>query len=254
MCSFALILTLLLLGHAFLWKHGVEHSDPSLWNVMYHPIRKCGGLNGFRFVNHSVARTRSGNRSDRHYPIHGPGSSAQGILGGKSPSPLPSRTRGVHLDAALRFPRLRQRETGPENRFIKDWITSDYIACEKEKLAFITGEALRESVPSVGSAFGKYRMLMFHACVMIERQGNERRREANDNFDQLMLSEEGKNTEPAPHIEHSAAMWDAFISILSRWGLDTTRLQKHRPIFDRAQCQDLFDEIKAICNSLSLPA
>ena len=34
-------------GHAFLWKHGVEHSDPSLWNVMYHPIRKCGVLTDF---------------------------------------------------------------------------------------------------------------------------------------------------------------------------------------------------------------
>ncbi|KJA28917.1 hypothetical protein HYPSUDRAFT_100472, partial [Hypholoma sublateritium FD-334 SS-4] len=35
------------IGHAFLWKHGVEHGDPSLSNVMYHPIRQCGVLMDF---------------------------------------------------------------------------------------------------------------------------------------------------------------------------------------------------------------
>ncbi len=48
--------------------------------------------------------------------------------------------------------------------------------------------------------------------------------------------------------------WDDFIFILSSSGIDTSRLEKHRPVFDRAQCQDLFDEMKVIYNALGLLA
>ncbi len=35
------------LGHAFFWKNGVEHGDPSLWNMMYRPTQNCDVLNDF---------------------------------------------------------------------------------------------------------------------------------------------------------------------------------------------------------------
>lgn len=34
-------------GHAFLWKHGVEHGDPSLYNIMCHPETRRGVLTDF---------------------------------------------------------------------------------------------------------------------------------------------------------------------------------------------------------------
>ncbi|KDR79227.1 hypothetical protein GALMADRAFT_25577, partial [Galerina marginata CBS 339.88] len=33
--------------HAFLWKHHVEHGDPSLSNLMYDPDTQCGVLSDF---------------------------------------------------------------------------------------------------------------------------------------------------------------------------------------------------------------
>ena len=34
-------------GHAFLWKNRIEHGDPSLGNLMYNPVNKCGVLTDF---------------------------------------------------------------------------------------------------------------------------------------------------------------------------------------------------------------
>ncbi len=135
----------------------------------------------------------------------------------------------------------------PNNQIIKYWITSDYVACRKSKSDFISdSDELRNSVSLVGSAFADYGMLMYDACYMVKEQRHKRAQEAHEVFVQGAV--------PKGVGEHSAAMWDQFIPILSKRGLDTTRLQKHRPIFDRAQCQDLFDEMKVIYNSLDLPA
>ena len=70
----------------------------------------------------------------------------------------------------------------PQNRFIKDWITSDPIACGKEKLDFIAGQPLRDSVSLVGSAFENYEWLMYDACIVVKEQREERQREVHRVF------------------------------------------------------------------------
>ncbi len=142
----------------------------------------------------------------------------------------------------------------PNNRFIKSWITSDYLSCAEKKLNFISTEDLSDSVSLVGRAFEDYKWLMLDACALVRTQKLERQKQVEDVLKQQRFAKGAKISGPAPHIAHSAIMWDQFIPVLSAYGIDTARLEKHKPIFDRAQCQDLFDEMKAIYNSLGLPA
>ena len=141
----------------------------------------------------------------------------------------------------------------PKNRFIKYWITSDYITCRGKKKAFLYRD-FADSVSLVGSAFENYKMLMFQACLIVRKQVAERQNEADEIFLQRMLPERGRISRLASHIEHPASMWDQFIPVLSHWGLDTTGLQQYRATFDRSQCQDLLGELESIYHSLRLPA
>ena len=45
-------------------------------------------------------------------------------------------------------------------------------------------------------------------------------------------------------LDHSVAMWDAFLEVLLQSGIDTNRLRKHRPVFESSQKQELFKEMK----------
>ncbi len=78
--------------------------------------------------------------------------------------------------------------------------------------------------------------------------------------DDQVLDDLNDTTRPPnvpPHtfkLLHSASMWDEFIIILSKSGVDTTMLCKHRPVFDPAQIQDLFRGVKAIYETFLLPA
>ncbi len=244
---------MILLGHAFLWKHGVEHSDPSLWNVMYHPIRKCGVLTDFDLSIIAWRERVLGTDRTGTIPFMALDLLCKEYWEGKV-------TRRYHheLEAFIWmlpfvFLGYDNGKLDPKNQFIKDWITSDYLTCMEKKLAFITTK-LAAAHSSVGSAFENYKWLMLDACVLVRTQKLERQKQVEDVLRQQRFAKAGKISGPAPHITHSAIMWDQFIPVLSAYGIDTARLEKHKPIFDRAQCQDLFDEMKGIYNSLGLPA
>ena len=140
----------------------------------------------------------------------------------------------------------------PKNLFIKSWITSDYITCGEKKLAFVAPERLANALSSVDSAFKNYKGLMLNTCVVVKQQHYERQLQDYEKLRQQVLSKSSKISGPAPHVEHPTMMWDRFISLLSFWGIDHTRLLKHRPAFDSAHCQDLVSEMETIYNSLGL--
>ena len=122
-------------------------------------------------------------------------------------------------------------------------------------MAFIAPQRLDDALSSVDNAFENYKGLMLDTCVMVKQQYYDSERQLHDyeKLRQKVLSKGSKISGPAPHVEHSTMMWHKFISLLSFWRIDITRLQKHRPAFDRAHCQDhLVSEMGTIYNSLRL--
>ncbi|KJA25249.1 hypothetical protein HYPSUDRAFT_37739, partial [Hypholoma sublateritium FD-334 SS-4] len=111
--------------HAFLWKHGVEHSDPSLWNVMYHPGRKCGVLTDFdlsviAWLNRVPGTDRTGT-----IPFMALDLLRDAYWAG-------SITRHYHHELEsfiwilpIVFLACDNGKFNPKTPFIKDWITSD---------------------------------------------------------------------------------------------------------------------------------
>ena len=142
----------------------------------------------------------------------------------------------------------------PQTRFIEDWMTSDYNACCKKKVYFSFSELATAST-LVRPAFKEYKLLMIHACIMLCRLYFVRQDQEEDRvMDKLSHPERPPTVFPqALYIEHYASMWDEFIAVLLKSNIDTTGLRKHRPLFDPAQSQGLFQEMKAIYDSCRIP-
>ncbi len=132
------------------------------------------------------------------------------------------------------------------------WITSDYITCGEKSCPLLLLKDWPMPLSSVDSAFENYKGLMLDTCVMVKQQHYERQLHDYEKLRQQVLSKGSKISGPAPHVEHSTMMWYKFISLLSFSRIDFTRLQKHRPAFDCAHCQDLVSEMGTIYNSLRL--
>ncbi|KJA25250.1 hypothetical protein HYPSUDRAFT_419894 [Hypholoma sublateritium FD-334 SS-4] len=240
--------------HAFLWKHGVEHSDPSLWNVMYHPVRECGVLTDFDLsVISWLPRV--------------PGSDRTGTIPFMALDHLHDAywegniTRHYHheLEAFIwMLPFVFLAYDGgkydAKTPFIKDWITSNHITYREMKLAFLMRELCQVAVSSVQSGFGHYRELMLSACDVVRMQECSRSKLGLDLARQQIRAAAGNLHPPTPHVAQSATMWANFISALLQSGIDVTTLQKHRPVFDNAKNQQLFKEMKAIHDSLRFSA
>ena len=127
---------MLLLGHAFLWKHGIEHSDPSLWNVMYHPIRKCGVLTDFD-LSIIAWRTRVlGTDRTGTIPFMALELLRKAYWDGKVIRRYHPELEAFIWMLPFVFLAYDNGELDPKNRFIKYWITSDQLTCRKEKFFF----------------------------------------------------------------------------------------------------------------------
>ena len=130
----------------------------------------------------------------------------------------------------------------PTTRFIMDWMTSDHSTCCIKKNDF-AGNKLFKARAMVKGGFKDYKALMVNACLMVHDLHLGRRRAlalVDDPMDILT---------PALYVEYSAVIWDAFVSVLSTSGIDTTSLREHRPVFESTCNQGLFKEIKGIYGS-----
>ena len=123
-------------GHAFLWKHSIEHINPSLWNVKYHPIRKYGVLTDFDLPAMSWRTRVAGSNRTGTIPFM-----ALDLLFGEYGEDKVTRHYHHELEAFIWmlpfvFLAYDNGELDPKNRFIKYWITSDQLTCRKEKFFF----------------------------------------------------------------------------------------------------------------------
>lgn len=236
----------LLLGHAFLWKHGVEHGDPSLCTVMYHPIRKCGILTDFDFSVIPCLERVLGIDRIGTIPFM-----AIELLCDRSWPGNFTRHYQHELEAFLWmlpivFLAYDNGTFKANTPFIHEWITSNHNICAEGKSYFLVGRQC-EAFSSVNSAFEQYKILMLKACRVVWKQQNARR---EYEFEQLLIQQaathSGNISSPTPHIGEPAYMWDEFITVLADSDIDITRLQKHKPAFERSASRYLFSEITAI--------
>ncbi|GLB44611.1 hypothetical protein LshimejAT787_1702380 [Lyophyllum shimeji] len=122
--------------HAFLWKHGVEHDDPSLRNIMYSVQDRCGVLADYDL---SVLR-----------PLHR-------VFGSDTTGTIPFMALALlepeYWDGNLKrefyheleafiwilvFVFLRYQDgKARNNTLVERWITSDYNACREAKGSLI---------------------------------------------------------------------------------------------------------------------
>ncbi|KAF5330662.1 hypothetical protein D9619_005366 [Psilocybe cf. subviscida] len=248
--------------HAFLWKHGVEHGDPSLPNVMYDPIKGCGVLSDFDLSTMAWLERVPGDDRTGTIPFM-----ALDLLSNSYWMGYRERCHHHELEAfiwilSVVFLAYRNRKRDPKNILTNDWFTSDYIVCAQKKAYFLSSN-LRLSRPS--RDFKHYHQLMRDTCVLIRSQVFERDN-VRDRVVQPYNTEEDSTNDDQENeigimqddtqeskIQYSEAMWEGFISILSDFSsqpntgdLNVDRLKMHKPTFDISQCQSLFEQMQII--------
>ncbi|KAF5330660.1 hypothetical protein D9619_005364 [Psilocybe cf. subviscida] len=270
--------------HVFLWKHGVEHGDPSLANMMYDPIEGCGVLSDFDWSNMAWLERVPGNNRTGTIPFM-----AIDLLSDAYWKGYRERCHHHELEAfiwilSVVFLAYENRICDPENILTKDWFTSDYIACAEEKAYFLS-----QNLQAIWSLpfdnFEQYQELLYDACLLVHKQfalrNEDRGRRAMEDHKRRAVEARGRHAledcdraegdstnkinkkevesiqddTQAFRIQYSEATWDQFISILSKFSsqpnieldhLDINSLETHKPTFDISQCQLLFAEMRMI--------
>ncbi|KJA25248.1 hypothetical protein HYPSUDRAFT_37738 [Hypholoma sublateritium FD-334 SS-4] len=230
--------------HAFLWKHGIGHSDPSTCTVKYHPTRKCGVLTDFDLSAVPWLERAPGTNRAGTIPFM-----ALELLRDEYWEGNIARRYHHELESFIWilpvvFLAYNDGKFDPKTQFIKDWITSDHNTCRLHKLDFMANK-LAMAVPK--AAFKDYRNMMGNACYLVHDLHVARQRQ--DDSDLQGYLNDGGISLRALYIEQSDAMYDGFVNVLSKLSIDTTALKKQKPVFDPARNQDLFKEIQAIHKS-----
>jgi hypothetical protein len=129
--------------HVFLWSRGVEHGDPSLWNMMYNEELHCGVLSDFDL---SVSRRNPwvpGTDRTGTIPFM-----ALALLTDKYWNGEIERKYRHELEAfiwVLPFVFLRyQNGESQQGTPVDPWMTANYHACFNEKSGFRTFPKLPE--------------------------------------------------------------------------------------------------------------
>ncbi len=161
------------LGHSFIRKHGIGHSDPSLWNAKYHRTRKCGILTDFDLS--VTAWLTFVPRTDRTGTVP---FMAMELLCDGNWKKNNARHYCHELEAFIWmlpcvFLAYSDGKYVPQTRFIEDWMTPDYNACGEKKNYFLYFELVKASA-LVKPAFNDYRALMARACFALVGPFNAR--------------------------------------------------------------------------------
>ncbi len=137
--------------------------------------------------------------------------------------------------------------------FVIDWMASDYSTCHRKKLHFATVR-LAPASTLVKAVFKDYAFLMFTSCFMICDLFTRHRIQENLSYRRKLarqagLLSDGNVSPPILYVNRCVVMWEEFLSVLSESSIDCTRLREHKPAFDSARSNDLFQEMRAIFNS-----
>ncbi|KAF8808810.1 hypothetical protein BYT27DRAFT_7061442, partial [Phlegmacium glaucopus] len=121
--------------HAFLWKHHVEHGDPSLGNMMYDPDLKCGVLTDFDLSIFQWEPSVIGTDPTGTIPFM-----AIDLLTEAYWQGLTKRLYRHELEAfiwILPYTFLLYKDgLRLPNKYVDRWRTSDHTTCMGKKLAF----------------------------------------------------------------------------------------------------------------------
>ena len=144
----------------------------------------------------------------------------------------------------------------PTNRFIKGWMTSDdHNTCRAENSDFALFQ-LSKARAMVKGGFKDHTYLMSYTCMLAQDMHFKiqslcylRKWQDPENLDPMASLQDGDFLSPSPHIRQSVDMWNEFVNVLTKMRIDTIRLEQHRPAFESAGNQDLFEEMKAMYDS-----
>ncbi|GLB44606.1 hypothetical protein LshimejAT787_1702330 [Lyophyllum shimeji] len=138
--------------HAFLWKHGVEHGDPSLWNIMYSVQHRCGvladyDLSVFRHLPRVLGTDRTGT-----IPFM-----ALDLLRAEYWNGKLERKFYHELEAfiwILVFVFLRYQDgRARKDTLVERWMTADYNACREAKFSLMDFNIMNAAETQVQNDF-----------------------------------------------------------------------------------------------------
>jgi len=239
------------LGHAFLWKHRVEHGDPSLGNMMYDPDLNCGVLTDFdlsllQWECRVIGTDRTGT-----VPFMATDLLTEAYWRG-----FIKRFYRHELEAfiwVLPFTFLLYQDgMRLPNAYVDPWRTSDYRLCMKEKSAFQEQSTFTAAAFTVQTDFKGFWRLVYFLFRALDQAKFSRK----DRYDACMevadLEDDGGKCGDATDVVtpgpvdvglESKEMWDFFISALDRYTRTmtaqhrskfsalVTRLKMHQPDF-----------------------
>ena len=124
-------------GHAFLWKHGIEHGDPSLWNVMYNPVKKCGVVADFDLSILAWLQRVPGSDRTGTIPFMALDLLTDGYWKGYWERCYHHEFESCLWMLPVIFLAYEDGKRDRENQFTKDWFTSDHRSCHDVKSGFL---------------------------------------------------------------------------------------------------------------------
>ena len=216
---------------------------------MYHPIRKCGVLTDFDLTVFAWLTRVPGTNRTGTIPFM-----ALELLQDQYWKGNITRRYHHELEAfmwMLPFVFLAY-DNGKFDRkapFVVDWMTSDHNTCREKKVDFAVVQ-FSDVGELVKPGFKDYETLMSDACLVVQEIFTRNKKLAYVKKQASVAQLKGGSVSPqVHHINQSIAMWAEFTRVLSNSGIETTRLEQHRPAFEPARNQHLFMEMKGIHES-----
>ncbi|CAA7264470.1 unnamed protein product [Cyclocybe aegerita] len=217
--------------HAFLWKHGVEHGDPSLYNIMYDPQTHHGVMTDFDLAIIQFLPRIPGTDRTGTVPFM-----ATDLLSEEYWFGLKIRYYHHELEAfiwVLPFIfLLYEGGIRGSHKLVDPWITSDYKTCAERKVFFLM--LLDKLGCDVKPEFKAFWELAWSLCVLLLDAVHETARNS--------FRDRNKVPVPEDFLKKSRNMWTSFIDTLREWLLPSAtfeplikRLKDQMPNFERTQ-------------------
>ena len=216
---------------------------------MYHPIRKCGVLTDFDLTVFAWLTRVPGNDRTGTIPFM-----ALELLDDEYWKGNITRRYHHELEAfiwMLPFVFLAYDDGKFDRKapFVVDWMTFDHNTCREKKVDFAVVQ-FSDVGELVKPGFKDYETLMSDACLVVQEIFTRNKKLAYVKKQASVAQLKGGSVSPqVHHINQSIAMWAELTRVLSNSGIETTRLEQHRPAFEPARNQHLFMEMKGIHES-----
>ncbi|KAF8881294.1 hypothetical protein CPB84DRAFT_254716 [Gymnopilus junonius] len=194
--------------HSFLWQNFVEHGDPSLSNLMYDPVEKCGVLTDFDLSLLQWEPRVFGTDRTGTIPFM-----ALDLLTSQYWTGYRARYYHHELESflwILPYVFLLYQDGKRKGTAIEDWITSSYDSCFAAKLTFLS--KINDAKSKVQSDFKNCWVLASALCRTL-RHGYGVILDTRDDFNTRNLDLDNFEQE---NLNISSTLWENFYKQLEK--------------------------------------